>query len=280
MSNYKLPNFYDDPKFNSLRQQMGASRIDHIVPAISRKPLELIELAKKLGTTGIEVKFEELETLDDSSFCYKGNRVIVYIPYISEFYAETRNQLPKYHLFNTCRTLIRMESEKRSARYTIYNGTDGRFPMKPNLGYVSRDSKIPTIYKKLDVCKNCLTIFNGQTKKQRKPRVEVNEFTLELFFSVFSRETNSDAPKSPKYASIDDMPADDYAENHADVRDDLMAERGTKCEECYREMAGDMKNLHMHHINGIKQDNVTSNLKLLCYDCHARQPHHSHMKRS
>ncbi|WP_209022170.1 HNH endonuclease signature motif containing protein [Pseudomonas fluorescens] len=35
--------------------------------------------------------------------------------------------------------------------------------------------------------------------------------------------------------------------------------------------------LHVHHVNGVKQDNSSANLLPLCIDCHRKQPLHDHM---
>jgi hypothetical protein len=35
--------------------------------------------------------------------------------------------------------------------------------------------------------------------------------------------------------------------------------------------------LHTHHINGNKTNNERNNLRVLCADCHKKQPHHGHV---
>ena len=50
------------------------------------------------------------------------------------------------------------------------------------------------------------------------------------------------------------------------------------CENCHVDLTECPRLLHVHHINGVKTDNASSNLKALCADCHVKQPGHEHMR--
>ena len=56
-------------------------------------------------------------------------------------------------------------------------------------------------------------------------------------------------------------------------------ERDFKCDNCQIKLDGaHRKYLHVHHKNGLKNDNSKSNLEVLCIRCHANQPYHAHLK--
>ena len=49
-------------------------------------------------------------------------------------------------------------------------------------------------------------------------------------------------------------------------------------EDCGIDLNDNRKLLHTHHANGRKSDNISSNLKVLCVECHSKQPSHEHIR--
>lgn len=71
-----------------------------------------------------------------------------------------------------------------------------------------------------------------------------------------------------------------YVTEWESISQSLRESHSWTCQECnVRLSQGNLKQyLHVHHINHVKDDNVPSNLKVLCVRCHAEQPGHDHMK--
>lgn len=55
-----------------------------------------IDLRDQLRQDGIEVKFDEVQVLQDGTLAYKGYRVLLYIRDVSNF--GQREEMPKFHL--------------------------------------------------------------------------------------------------------------------------------------------------------------------------------------
>ena len=50
------------------------------------------------------------------------------------------------------------------------------------------------------------------------------------------------------------------------------------CMDCRRDFSHNRKDLHVHHKTGVKSDNVSANLEVVCSACHAKKPGHGHMQ--
>lgn len=71
-----------------------------------------------------------------------------------------------------------------------------------------------------------------------------------------------------------------YPENWSFISKSYKERKGYRCEECGKQFPPNTKWLHVHHIVPLSKGGSSddSNLKLLCYACHAK--HHSHMGNS
>ena len=49
--------------------------------------------------------------------------------------------------------------------------------------------------------------------------------------------------------------------------------------ECETSFINNKKDLHVHHIDGVKWNNNSNNLKVLCIDCHSKHPGHDRISR-
>ena len=271
MTSYKLINFLEDPQFNTLRFLMGAK----LVSRVGESKISLLDenAIRQLGKEGLDINdFSEIKRESDGTLSYKNKRVLVYIRDVKEFFEQ--HDLPKFHL-SYCTTLESMTNSKRFGRYVIYNGEEANF----TVNFIGPPSK--TITAKLNVCKNCLTLlkwddYHPQSSNAVKTKI-VNSFNLKDFFSKYPKDLISILPTY----TVDTAPLNDYSDDWGIISEGIKQKRGYQCEACKRKFEGfDRQYLHGHHIDGLKSNNQSTNIEILCIACHADQPMHNHIKNS
>lgn len=269
----RLPGFLDFPELNALRNQMGAPLCASLrVARSARLPLDE-KLARELETEGVDVAIEDLEILPDGTLSYKGRRVLLYIRDVS-YYSKDRG-LPKFHL-SYCRTLESMHRQRRFERYVVATRSDGKFQVNVSdkLTSSSRSSLEP-----LDVCQNCLAGISWHGFRPDSDYAErtkrVREFEIAEFFRVYPRDLIASTPEH----TADTAPLNEYPVNWAYISQQAKASAGYICNRCgFVARTGELEYLHVHHVNGLKNDNRTENLLVVCVGCHAEEPGHGHMK--
>jgi hypothetical protein len=248
---------------------MGA----RLVEKLGKQPLNTLldpEAIRKLGKEGIEIEaLDDVKKESDGTLSYKGHRVVLYIRDVNQ--VRENQSLPRFHV-SFCQMLEKMRAHKRWHRYVVANPNNEQFIINWVDDNISRSEK-------LDICQYCLTTIQWRDFSYSKtPKVEkraiVREFKLEDFFQVYPRDLMSILPKY----TADNAPINDYTTDFESVRQRIIVTRNGACDECGLNLSGDTKWLHVHHEDGNKANNNDKNLTLLCYDCHAHQPYHSHMK--
>lgn len=265
----KLPDFTNDPKLNALRRSMGASAPGGFSPTYRPNALTQEELDQLAGG-GIEVLFDEITKLDDGTLGYKNRRVLVYIRDVPIYGSDFT--LPRFHIA-FCRTLEEMRGAHRFERYVVATRDDGQFWIHK----ISNGRRRDGTWERLNVCQNCLNALNFDAFSYSLPRSRrhqiVSEFEISRFFERYSKSLHLREPTHDYITA----PINDYTDDFEQVSRRIKAARGYRCENC--RLTPENRFLHVHHINGQKNDNSDNNLRVLCMGCHAAMPHHGHMKR-
>lgn len=268
---FKLIDFFEMPHLNQLRYEMGAPLAKNFKATMEITLLDE-ESIRKLGIEGIDVSFDEIKPQKDKTLGYKGQRVLVYIRDVNNYSDQSDITLPKFHI-SYCKTLEKMRSKGRWERYVVANKDDGYFNVRINNGNSE--------FKQLNVCQTCLenlcwkdfSIFRMPSQEKRKI---VNQFSIPEFFRKFPKSVFSVTPTH----TSDTAPINDYSHNWPEISEKIRQERNYTCDNpsCRIQLEHDKKFLHVHHINGLKNDNTRSNLRVLCIRCHAHEPGHAHIK--
>ena len=269
----KLPDFENFELFNILRQLMGNAPMASFSLNHKGQNLTKAELDILVGK-GIDVDFEDIKTLADGTLGYKDSRVLVYIrdvpDYIPNYGAE---RLPKFHV-SWCRTLDDMHQKNKFEKYVVSVKTDGKF----EICRIGNQGKRLSI-EELAVCRNCLgnLSFENYRKVSKQARdIIVEEFSIGTFFEKYPRELFFHKPMHSNFTA----PSNEYSGDFNRISKKLKEKLNWMCQECsiYLEKPDLRKYLHVHHLNGRKNDNSFANLKVLCLKCHAEEEGHGHMK--
>jgi hypothetical protein len=271
----KLPDFTKLAELNTLRTLMSAPLVtydpgDGGARRISRRDLE------RLQTTGIIVDLRDIDTVG-GTFSYQGVPVLLYIMSV-KLYKDTQKR-PKFHVSN-CSTWDMMKIQGRQDRYVASTRVDGFFELE----ITGLDGRSRRVTEPLEVCKNCLDNvswkgfdYQGMLRSERN-RI-FRAFSLAEFFEVRKRTLIKEKPRwSPRT-----YPGGSYTDDFEEVSSRARAAAKWRCQGgCNRLFATGWQRryLHVHHKNGVPGDNSPENLMVVCLGCHAKQPNHSHLRRS
>jgi hypothetical protein len=268
----RLPDFTADAGLIALRRLMGAEAPGLFSPSYRPDKLTLAEL-KQLATDGKDVSIDDVVVLEDGTLSYKDTRVLVYIRDFSQ--DGGRQWVPRFHVAD-CRTLQQQRQRNRFDHYVVATRDDGFF----QVNLIRRGTRVTSQLIELAVCQNCLEKlgFDGFSlnlpKKNR--RTIVSRFAIRQFFekyprSLLHRRPINDAATAP----INNYPAD-----FDGISKRRREQRVWRCENCRRDFSRgiDREYLHVHHKNGMKNENYEKNLEVLCLGCNADEPQHAHLK--
>ncbi len=212
----------------------------------------------------------DIGELDESShlLSYKGRQVLLYIKdHTGKMDAALADPARgnRFHISH-CKTLEDMKMKNRFQRYVATNRLDGMFSIE-EAGRWGQDSR--TQDTKLMVCKYCLEKLNYKNSSDYKARQQVfNSFSLMEFFSCYS----TCFKYMPK--GLNDTASIGYTSDWPKISRRVREDAGYICGQCKIDLTGHKNLCDVHHVNGVKSDNHPSNLRVLCKDCHRKQPFH------
>jgi hypothetical protein len=268
----RLPDFTDDAGLIALRRSMRAEAPGSFSPNYRPDQLTLAEL-EQLATDGKDVSIADVVVLEDSTLGYKNSRVLVYIRDFSQ--NGGRQWVPRFHVAD-CRTLQQQRQQNRFSRYVVATRDDGFF----RVNLIRTGSQAKSQLMRLNVCQNCLDNlafdeFALNLPIQRRLMI-VSQFTIRRFFEKFPRSLLFIRPTG----HAESAPVNNYPAGFNEISKFIREQRGWRCESCRRDFsrATDRAYLHVHHKNGMKNENHEGNLQVLCLGCHADEPQHTHLK--
>lgn len=219
---------------------------------------------------GREVQLDDLNIIN-GLLSVDGRQVLLYIPdqsYPVDMVQISPEKGKRFHVAD-CRTLNDMRSKGRFERYVVTNNLSGVFSIS---GKNSRGIR-EELDSRLLVCKNCLEKLNYQNYCHDGARSTIwNSFEIGKFFETYSTSFRQ-LPHSLTQRAL----GNDYTKDWAEISANVRRRCGFTCEACAVSLIGHRHLLHVHHVNGVKQDNSSANLRPLCADCHRKQPLHDHM---
>lgn len=206
-----------------------------------------------------------------------GNTIVVYIkdntfgfqrldPYEVVEKLKDYEKLKKVHL-TWCGTLQHMEKSNRYDRYTGIESRTNEYTIEIKNGTTLEDRNTY-----LRPCITCLKKVGFID-----PPYNFNTFHIRDWFEYCDRN-NAVPPKKTRYTP-ETYPPSEYTGQYQKIARTLKQRHNYICQECGDDYSQNPSHLDCHHINGVKGDNKSSNLRILCVPCHKKQPLHGHYDR-
>lgn len=204
---------------------------------------------------------------------YEGRQVLLFISDHGKNVLAAKDDPEAGRRFHVaeCSTLEDMRQRGRFERYIATNNTSGVFRIVGTdmSGHEELSFDVP-----LMVCINCLKRINYKNYRHAsRARLEIwRPFSIADFFNNYSTSFKK-LPATLGRGNSSSTYSADWPEISAQVR----REANYCCEQCRVNLSAHPSTLHVHHVNGVKNDNRRENLRPLCADCHRKQPMHDHM---
>ena len=190
--------------------------------------------------------------------------IAIYIKAWSSSYHHESEPNYKFHL-TMCSTINTMLRNKRGSRYVSTTRKDGYFSVIPPNNGAKEELR------KLEICYNCLKILLN--KRLIPFNTKTSTFSIEEFFKSNPQLINQSSFRPESSVSS----PNEYTPDWDQISNKKREAAHWKCSICTVDCRNNHELLGVHHRDGNKRNNIDSNLQVLCYYCHSKQPNHSHM---
>ncbi len=270
----RLPDFSKCVEFRMLKEKMGVIFIPIMPPVkfvnqiketkvIIERDKKDIQLEKKIKTSFVSINLDEVEVDDSGLLEYKGRKIVAYIRDQKrgiDHYKKTSSY--KYHLCD-CSTMKSMRRAGRERRYLATKRSDELFEVYDISGYGSQKMMV-----KLDLCYNCKMELSAKS-------LHFSPFSLKDFFKKY----DSYVPKTIRRVETVTK-TQTYQPNQDDLSREYRKAAAYLCQLCNVDCSIDHSLLNLHHVDGDPSNNKHNNLRVLCVDCHSKQPLHSQVSQT
>lgn len=202
----------------------------------------------------------------------RGRQVVLFIPDQGDKYSNVIDDPyagTKFHIAE-CKTLNKLRQSPRFHRLKVTTDISGEFPIYGRALNGTDAEAVVRLY----CCQNCLKLLNykgAASLRFNDVKALAGRFDIGEFFSTYGSLFKS-LPQS-----LVERNQSGYTADWPALSQSIRQAADYTCANCLVRLDAKKALLHVHHLNGHKADNSSTNLIPLCADCHRKQPYHEHM---
>ena len=262
----KLPDYSKALEVKRLLNEMGVSELPELPKIIFEKTERITRkhnnedfmLVKTLLDSAVSVAGSEVSAGLEELLEYKGRKVVVYIK-------DQRKKIDfekgvsdyRYHLFH-CEALESMNLKNQGHRYLATQRSDGRFEVKD-----VRNNKQGLV--KMELCGYCKGLLR-----------EIGQYSQPFDLKAFFEEHDSYIPDNYVEDEVEII-KEPYSPTEDDYLREQLKAAGYVCQMCYVDCAQEKELLCAHHLDDNPINNKSSNVRVLCIDCHSKYRNHQYI---